>query len=528
MNRVPLWTGAALLAFGLSVFAWKILILGLPVLPSDAEGLWRVDLEITVRGTNRRGSVRTTLPSSGPGQTVFDEHSTSDRLNFTIREENGERSGVWSGRLTGVHTIGYGFRVQLEPFTVPIPPATDGAPLKAPEEVRERYARPVTNLGPDAPEVEGLLAALRVPPSDDRAAQLRLLYRFVADEIATAETGSSDPVLTLATREGNPEGKVDLLCALLRAVGIPARPVLGLRLESAQPVEPVVWAEAWIGGEWIPMSPTEGFFAQRPSSLLRLRTDADTLLETSGVSAETHRYTALRERLSSAEITAMMLPANPILERLSLYRLPVATQSVLRLILLLPLGALAVSLLRNVIGVPTFGTFMPVLIAYTLRATALGLGLALVGAVIALGIVGRLLLERLRLLLVPRLSILLCMVVLAATGLALAGAEFENRGLTGGVLFPMVILTMLIERFSVTLAEEGLREALTRAAWSTVVAVVVYPVFRSPLAEHLMFGFPELVVVVMGLLVWIGGYTGYRVSDLLRFRSLARGVEDLT
>jgi hypothetical protein len=148
--------------------------------------------------------------------------------------------------------------------------------------------------------------------------------------------------------------------------------------------------------------------------------------------------------------------------------------------------------------------------------------------VIVLGIVGRLVLERLRLLLVPRLSILLCIVVLAVTGLALLGAELDNRGLTGGVLFPLVILTMLVERFSVTLAEDGLREALTRAAWSTVVAVVVYPVFQSALAEHLMFGFPELVVAVMGLLVWIGGYTGYRVSDLVRFRALAHEMEEPT
>jgi hypothetical protein len=31
-----------------------------------------------------------------------------------------------------------------------------------------------------------------------------------------------------------------------------------------------------------------------------------------------------------------------------------------------------------------------------------------------------------------------------------------------------------------------------------------------------MFGFPELVIVVMGVLIWIGGYTGYRISDLIR------------
>jgi hypothetical protein len=36
-----------------------------------------------------------------------------------------------------------------------------------------------------------------------------------------------------------------------------------------------------------------------------------------------------------------------------------------------------------------------------------------------------------------------------------------------------------------------------------------------------MFTFPELTFVVMGGLVWIGGYLGYRISDLLRFRMLA-------
>ena len=33
---------------------------------------------------------------------------------------------------------------------------------------------------------------------------------------------------------------------------------------------------------------------------------------------------------------------------------------------------------------------------------------------------------------------------------------------------------------------------------------------------------PWLVVAVMGVLVLIGGYTGFRVSDLIRFRAFAQ------
>ena len=56
---------------------------------------------------------------------------------------------------------------------------------------------------------------------------------------------------------------------------------------------------------------------------------------------------------------------------------------------------------------------------------------------------------------------------------------------------------------------------------SLVIAVAIHPVFRNLWAEHAMFTFPELTFVVMGGLVWIGGYIGYRISDLLRFRMLA-------
>jgi hypothetical protein len=152
----------------------------------------------------------------------------------------------------------------------------------------------------------------------------------------------------------------------------------------------------------------------------------------------------------------------------------------------------------------------------------------MVVAVIALGIASRLILQRLRLLLVPRLAILLCVVVLGVVGLALLGEGLGERDLAGAVLFPMVILTMLVERFSVTLEEEGARSAMVRAGYTVLVAVMVYPIFRSERAEHVMFSFPELVISLIGLLVLTGGYTGYRISDLIRFRALARVEEPLS
>jgi transglutaminase-like putative cysteine protease len=521
MSRVAALAGLLLVAAGLGIFAWKVYGYGLPVMPSDPEGLWRVELSITVRGTGGRGSVRAPLPSTGPGQEVYDERSVGDRLVFSIRPEGVDRIAIWRGRIEDIHDISYGFRARVEPVSRELPDEEVAPP---PREVLRRYGGPTAEFPSDAPQIAERLGTLALPPVPEVAGRLRTIFAWIAHEVATQEGGSDDALITLSHRAGSERGKTALLVAMLRAARIPARPALGLELGGARPRE-TVWAEAWVGGGWAPLSPKGAFFAARPANLLLLRTGALAGVESTGTEALTYRYHALREHLGIDELASLMVPPNRFFAAVSLYQLPVATQSALRSLLLFPLGALVLALFRNVVGVQTFGTFMPVLVAFALRQTRLGVGLAMVAGVIAVGVFGRVVLERLRLLLVPRLSILLCLVVLGVTAFALLGRSLENRDFFSGVLFPIVILTMLCERFSISIAEEGMRNAFVRAGWSMGVTGAVYPIMRDPRAEHLMFSFPELTLTVIGLLVWIGGYTGYRLMDLIRFRSFAAATE---
>ena len=511
------------MALGLSIFAWKTLVLQLPVLPSDVENLWRVELEIEARGSGQRGSVRAALPSPDAEQEVFDERQTSDRLVFTIRTERGQRTGVWSGRFDGVHSISHGFRVQL----VDTPPAlpTDLA-QKPPKEIVEAYTKSTSRFPSEAPEIRELVASIAPPAPNDPLGQMRTLLGYVTDEILTIATGSDDALLTLSSGEGSQIGKARLLVSLLRAAGFSARIAAGLRLRAEKDARETVWAEGWLGGRWLPLSPTLGFFGARPPDLLLLKLGSASLIEETGLDAISSRYRVLRESLDAKEVASFMVPSNPLLAAVSLYRLPVGSQAALRILLILPLGALIISIFRNLIGLRTFGTFMPLLIALALRELPLSLGLSLVGSVITLGIVSRLFLDRLQLLLVPRLGVLLCVVVLAITAQSLLGRSYEVKDLFASVLFPVVILTMLIERFSITSAEEGLGAAVRRLASSTLIAMCVYPAFRIEALDHLMFGFPELVISIMGVLVAIGGYTGYRLAELWRFRSFTRPPDE--
>jgi len=45
-------------------------------------------------------------------------------------------------------------------------------------------------------------------------------------------------------------------------------------------------------------------------------------------------------------------------------------------------------------------------------------------------------------------------------------------------------------------------------------------VIMQPQIQYLMFYFPELLLVVLACMILLGRYTGYRLMELRRFRSL--------
>jgi hypothetical protein len=279
--------------------------------------------------------------------------------------------------------------------------------------------------------------------------------------------------------------------------------------------------EAGAGNGWMPLFTESDAPGKRPANFIVLARDQSRLLSTRGVTAAHIDMTVLRESLPATELASIVSPDSAFWRALSLYRLPIETQTALQVLLVVPMAVLIAAIFRNLIGVRTFGTFMPILIALSLRRTDLATGLALVASVILAGVVGRVLFDRLRLLFVPRICLLVCLVVLFLTGLAQLGYQLESRGLMSGMLFPIVILAMLIERISVTTLEEGFESTAKLLGGSLVLSALVYPVFQSDLLAHLFFGFPELISCVMALLVMIGGYTGYRISELWRFRAFA-------
>src|SRR6185295_1515423 len=78
------------------------------------------------------------------------------------------------------------------------------------------------------------------------------------------------------------------LLALLRAVGVPARLVGGLRLaDQGEKRATNAWVEAWVGKEWLPLDPAGGYFGTLPNSYLAIyRGDLPLIVHTKGVRLE--------------------------------------------------------------------------------------------------------------------------------------------------------------------------------------------------------------------------------------------------
>ena len=163
---------------------------------------------------------------------------------------------------------------------------------------------------------------------------------------------------------------------------------------------------------------------------------------------------------------------------------------------------------------------MPVLIALSFRETQLLWGIFWFVTLIGLGVLFRFYLENLKLLLVPRLASVLIVVVLL---MLMLNVFTQNLGLELGLsiaLFPMVILTMTIERMSIVWEERGVKEALQQGAGTLVVAIVAYLIITNQFVGHIVFVFPEVLLVFLAFTILLGRYTGYRLSEIGRFKSL--------
>src|SRR5262249_47118279 len=127
-----------------------------------------------------------------------------------------------------------------------------------------------------------------------------------------------------------------------------------------------------------------------------------------------------------------------------------------------------------------------------------------------------------RLLMVPRTATLLTMIVIVLLITVLVLSQ-QGIFLTQYIaLFPMIILTHMVERFWTHEAEDGTPSAFKTLAGTMLVTVTISVTLSGHWITGTMFRYPELLGVVLAAQILLGRYTGFRLSELYRFRDLMK------
>jgi transglutaminase-like putative cysteine protease len=386
---------------------------------------------------------------------------------------------------------------------------------------RTRYLRDEELIPKSNPRVQEIVALIPDETETD-AQRLEWIFDYCSNIDSTDAAPDTVPEAIISGR-GTPLARARTMVTLCRAVQFPSRLVVGFIVRQGD-VEPHIWTEVFQRQEWLPFDPTNGYSRNLPLNYIPVRRDAWQVhsAENCVIAANSPSYSI--RRLTPDELV-MRSEVRRITQIFDLTRLPVPMHNVMKILLLLPFAALITSFIRNVIGLGTFGTFAPSLLAMSFIYADWETGLAILIVVVTAGLLGRVWLERLRLLMVPRLSIILTLVILCVV---FCVSLFDFLGVTPGaqaVLLPMVILTILIERFHVTVEEDGLVYALQLAVGTVVVALLCFLVLGWDEVGAWVLTYPEVHFFTIAVFILLGRYAGYRFTELWRFRDLVEPSE---
>jgi hypothetical protein len=498
----------SLFIFSAAIIAYRVVRLGYPVIPAAPGQTWHLSIDAHVKNNGKGIDISLGIPIDYPWRMLVEEKISSGTLNFNILNEGQNRLGVWSGhegRVPGEEIISYHATILLRPkrfYKTILPDSKEF--LFSGGDTEKVIARRLTDKWDNLPLYERIAA----------------IAGTVSGTWGTPAPDSGD--MNAWTKVKEKYGNAKALLMLYQSANIPARQSEGLFLrQSVTTGKLSKWIETWDGKRWLNVWVETGDIYQDYTSFLPLANGGVPAVrltngEISDIRWALARYVTDRWSLH-AERT---MRSKSFLDDWSLFRLPPEFQKTFRILLLVPIGALMISVLRNIVGFPTFGIFMPVLMALSFRSTGLIYGLGIFFGVIILGYIVRSFLDKLRLLLVPRMSVMLTLVIGGFTILALIGNKYGLREFMAVGLLPFVILTMTIERFFVLVEESGTLEAFRTACGSAAVSVLTYVIISWEPLQLTFFVYPELLMAIVGIQILIGRYTGYRISEFVRFRAI--------
>ncbi len=485
---------------GVGLTLYKAISLGFPLLPGEYREVWTIESKISFKPTEGPVQVDLQLPEGLAGWVVLEEHFASSGFGFTVVENNSARIARWTRQNLDHSTTLY---YKLQAYRPNDYELTDFPLPKVDTLLLEND---------QLAAMERLLGPLDAQPQE--------LAGFVSELVAKFDPRSEDrdAQFLLGTFDEPPEV---VILAVLAQAGIPAHEITGIRLEDGRRRQTLSsLLEVHDGERWIIVDPENASIGLPENFFIWQRGDGSTL-DVVGGRDSSLEFALVSNSLPAKAVLDMDQRAEEIgLLDFSIYSLPVEQQGVFKGLLLIPVAALIVVIMRILVGLKTSGTFMPILIALAFLQTKLVPGLTIFLILVGTGLWIRSWMSHMNLLLVSRISAVIIVVIFLMAALAILSYKAGVDQALTVTFFPTIILAWTIERMSILWEEQGAHEVLIQGGGSLLVAVIAYLVMSNRLVVHLTFNFPELTLSLLAIIMLLGKYTGYRLSELYRFRDL--------
>jgi len=494
-----------LLITGFGLTLYKHFALGFPLWPGEKTQVWTIEAKIEFMAQDEPALVSFSLPNNPPGLVILGEDFASPNYGFTEIKLHDQRRAQWSSRRANdKQTVYY----RLDVYE------------KAGENEGLTSQQPTSIQSPEFDEpfrtaANTLVDDLKQRSSDTRTFTLELLHTL------NAENPNQNVRLLLGDRPGE-NFKAKLAIDLLSLAEIPTRKVRGLFLESGRRRQALKsFIEIHDGKQWRLFNQTtaeEGV----PEHFILWQRGGLSLLDIEGGRHSKVHFSIIENSHSARNIAVRYgEDEQAALVDFSIYSLPIEEQNAFKSILLVPIGAIIVVLMRILVGIRTSGTFMPILIALAFIKTSLLTGLFIFIFVVSAGLLIRSYLSHLNLLLVARISAVIIVVIGLMAGMSIISQKLGFSQALTVTFFPMIILAWTIERMSILWEEDGPHEVIIQGAGSLFVATLAYLCMTNRVVEYLTFNFPELLFVNLAFILLLGQYTGYRLTELRRFQPIA-------
>jgi hypothetical protein len=195
--------------------------------------------------------------------------------------------------------------------------------------------------------------------------------------------------------------------------------------------------------------------------------------------------------------------------------------NVIVLVLLFPLTAALIGASRHIIGLRGFGIYIPAVLAVALVSTGVLEGLLIFAAIVTTALVTKHYLKKTNLAYLPRTALQIWTISIGLLTLLVIAPLFNLVTLMSVNIFPILILVLLTENFLDALQRTKPADAAALTAETLALAFISSLILQFESLQKFALVEPELLIVSVAFFnVLVGKFTGLRLTEFLRFRSI--------